>query len=265
MLEAPAPDPTMLAVTALAALLYGLGVRRLGARGRRWPAARTAAFAAGLLALTIATSSGLARVDTVRFSAHAVQHVLLGMVAPLLLALGAPVTLALQAAARPTRSALLRVVDHPAAGALTHPAVGWALFGGTLFALYLTPVFGLSLRNDLVHAAVHLHFLAAGCLFFWPLVGTDPVRRRLPHPARMLSLLLLVPVHAVLGLALLGLSAPLGDGTWSLADQRAGAAVLWGTGDLLGLVAGGVVLARWMAADDRAQAVRDRLADAGRR
>lgn len=264
MLSAPAPDPALLVVTAVAAVLYGVGVRRLGARGRAWPVARTAAFAAGLLALTLATSSGLARTDTERFSHHAVQHVLLGMVAPLLLALGAPVTLALQAAARSTRTVLLRVVDHPAAAALTHPAVGWGLFGGTLFALYLTPLFGLSLRNDLVHVGVHVHFLTAGCLFFWPLVGTDPVRRRLPHPARLLSVLLLVPVHAVLGLALLGLSEPLGDGPWSLADQRAGAAVLWGTGDLLGLVAGGVVLAQWMGADDRAQAVRDRLADARR-
>lgn len=259
---APAPDPALLLVTALAAALYALGVRRLGARGRRWPAGRTAAFAAGLVALTVATSSGLAREDTVSFSAHAAQHVLLGMVAPLLLALGAPVTLALQAGSRPTGAVVRGIVHSRPVGLVAHPVAGWALFGGTLFALYLTPLFGLTLRNDLVHAAVHLHFLAAGCVFFWPLVGADPVPRRLPHAARLLSVLLLVPVHAVLGLALIGLDDQLGGGPWSLADQRAGAALLWGTGDLLGVVAGAVVLAQWLRADERAQAREDRRLDA---
>jgi putative membrane protein len=261
MLLEAAPDPAMLAVTVVAAVLYRAGAGRVAANGNRWPAGRSAAFAGGLVALTVATSSGLARHDTELFSYHAAQHVLIGMVAPLLLALGAPVTLALQAAGRSTRAGLLRLLGAPLVGALTHPATGWAVFGGTLFALYLTPLFGLTLRNGLVHAAVHVHFLAAGCLFFWPLVGSDPVRRRLPHPARMLSVLLLVPVHAVLGLALLGMASPLAGGPWTVADQRAGAGLLWGAGDLLGLVAGGIVLAQWMGAEERAQTVRDRLAD----
>lgn len=263
-MSSPAPDLPLLAAVALAGLLYGLGVRRLAGRhpGRRWPAPRTAAFAAGLAAIAVATSSGLAREDTESFAAHALQHVLLGMVAPPLLALGAPVTLAVQAAGRTTQTSLLRMAHGRVATTLANPVVGWLLFGGTLFALYLTPVFGWSLRSGVVHAAVHLHFVAAGCVFFWPLVGADPVRRRPHHAARLLSVLLMVPVHAVLGLALLGLDAPLGGGPWSVADQRSGAALLWGTGDLFGLAAGALVLVQWMRADERAQVREDRRLDA---
>src|SRR5262249_61250707 len=74
------------------------GVRRLARRGRHWSPGRTTAFVAGAAVLLVATQSGVARYDTVLFSDHVLQHVLLGMLAPILLALGAPVTLALQAA-----------------------------------------------------------------------------------------------------------------------------------------------------------------------
>ena len=52
-----------------------------------------------------------------------------------------------------------------------------SLFGGTLFALYFSPLFELSLRNPWVHQAVHLHFLAVGL----PLrVGRGRHRRAAP-------------------------------------------------------------------------------------
>jgi putative copper resistance protein D len=254
-------DPVWAVVLAAAVALYVAGVRRLARRGRRWSPARTGAFAGAIAVLVIATQSGVARHDTDSFAAHMTQHLLLGMVAPVLLALSAPVTLALQALYRPAQRRLLRVVHSPVVGGLTHPVVGWALFGGTLFVLYLTPLFGLSLHNDFVHGAVHVHFLVVGCLFVWPLVGLDPVRRRLPHGARLLAVLLAVPVHAFLGLALLSAQEPLGDGPWSMADQRAGVAVLWGVGELLALAAAAVVFVQWAAADERAAARADRAAE----
>jgi putative copper resistance protein D len=145
--------------------------------------------------------------------------------------------------------------------AVSHPVVGWALFSATLVALYLTPIFGLSLRNDTVHAAVHLHFLLVGCLFVWPLVGLDPVRWRLPYGARLLAVLLVVPLHAFLGLALLGVDEPLGGGTWTMGDQRLGIGLLWGVGELLAIGAAAVVFFRWAAADEREAVRADRIAD----
>jgi putative copper resistance protein D len=155
---------------------------------------------------------------------------------------------------------------------LAHPVVAWALFGGTLFVLYFSPLFELSLRNPWVHQALHLHFLLAGCLFAWVAFGVDALPRRLPHPARLLFVLLAVPFHAFLGLAVLSADAhPLGadvygavvrtSGSDLVSDQRVGAGVLWGVGDLLGGIAGAVVLVQWIKADERRQAREDRLLD----
>ena len=261
-------DPGAALLVLVAGSLYAAGVRRLAQRGRRWPVARTAAFAGGLALVVMATQSGLAGYDTVLFSAHVVQHVLLAMAAPVLLALGAPVTLALQASSRPMQTALLRIVHGGPVAALTHPLVAWLVFGGSLFALYLTPLFAASLRNDLVHAAVHVHFLVAGCLFFWPLVGLDPVRWRLPHGARALLVFLTVPFHAVAGLTILTMGDLLAGGfyaeappAWAasaLTDQRTGAGILWAVGDLLGLVVVGIVLAQWWSHEERVAARADR-------
>jgi len=265
-------DPALALATVIAGGLYLAGVLRLARRGRRWPRPRIAAFAGGLATVAVATQSGLARYDTVLFSLHTAQHVLLGMAGPFLLALGAPITLALQASERSTRRTLLRCVHSRPVTVLTNPIVAWTIFGGTLFALYLSPLFEWSLRNDLVHGAVHLHFLLAGSLFFWPAVGLDPMRRRLSHPARLLYVLLAVPFHAFLGLAVLSSRRALGGAVYGavgrswgpdlLADQHAGAALLWAVGDLFGLVAGAVVVAQWVRHDERRQAREDRRLDA---
>jgi len=60
-------------------------------------AARTAAFLAGCGLLAVALLPPVASFAGTDFRGHMVQHILLGMYAPLALALGAPVTLLLRA------------------------------------------------------------------------------------------------------------------------------------------------------------------------
>lgn len=276
-LLAPSPDPAFLVVVALLGGGYAALVR---ARARRHPGrpapgrARGWAFGAGVAVLAGATQSGLARYDTALFSLHVVQHLLLGMVAPLLLALGGPVTVALQGLPRGGQVALLRLLGHPAARALTHPVVAWSLFSLSLFALYFTPLLDLSLRHGLVHTAVHLHFVASGFLFCWSVLGVDADRRRTPHALRLLAVALTVPLHALLGLALqAGADRPLAaevygavERAWGgspAADQRTGAAVLWGVGEVWGLVLVVLVALSWMGAEARRQAREDAVPTAG--
>ncbi len=264
--------PVVALVVALAAGLYVLGVRRLGAKGRRWPAGRSSAAGGALAVIVFATQTGVDRYSTTLFTAHMVQHVLLGMVAPLLLALAAPVTLALQASGRTTQTTLLGLLQRRPVAVLTHPVAGWILFGGTLVALYYTALFELSLRNEVVHSMVHVHLLAVGSIFVWPLVGADPVRGRLPHGARLLAVLLAVPFHAFVGIALLGAEELLAGGFYAeagrdwgpsvLEDQRSAAGILWASGDVFGLVLAAVVFVGWVAADERAARRADRLLDA---
>ena len=244
--------PAMAAGLLLAVSLawYLAAARRVP---RRWPAPRTAAFVAGAAVVAAA----LVVDGEESFAAHAGQHLLFGMVAPALFALAAPVTLALQAGRRPLRTRLLRLLHSRLAAVLAHPLTAWALFGGSMLALYLTPLYRLSLDHAWLHEALHVHFLAAGALFFWPVVGADPVPRRLAHGARLLMVFLTIPFHAVLGMALLG-ADPLAP-AHTVADHRAGTALLWAGGDLLGLVAVLIVAAQWMTHEERQAAREDRL------
>lgn len=266
-------DPTAAILTITIAVLYVAGVRRLARRDRRWSAWRSLSFGIGTATLLVATQSGLAAYDTVLFSAHVVQHVLLGVVAPFFLALGAPVTLALQACRRPTQVNLLRVMHSRPAQLVAHPIVAFALFSLSLFVLYFSGLYELSLTNDVVHAWTHIHFVVVGSLFFWVTIGLDPVAHRIPYGARLLIVVLTVPFHAFLGLALLSTAQPLAAEVYGaasnrppgidlLADQRAGATVMWLIGDLIGLIAGGIVAVQWYRSEQRQARRLDRELDA---
>jgi putative membrane protein len=267
------PD-LLVVVVAAAAGAYALGVRRLARRGRAWPRGRSISFAAGLAVVIVATQSGLAAYDRVLFSLHVVQHLLLGMVAALLLVLGAPVTLALQASGRAGQRRLLRVLHSRPAAVLTHPVTAWLLFGGTLAVLYFTALYELSLRNNWVHAAVHAHFLLVGFLFMAHVVAVDPIPGALGFGARLLFVLVALPFHAFLGVAILASDEVLAAGwyegvvrNWgasALSDQRTGAGLLWAAGEVFGLVAALVVLRRWMTHEARAAARHDRQLEAAR-
>jgi putative membrane protein len=266
-------DP-LFAVAVLSGVAYFTGVRRLGQRGRAWPIGRSFAFAFGLALIVVATESGIARFDRSYFSIHVVQHLCLGMIAPLFLVLGAPVTLALQSSRRRTQERWLRVLHSRAIGFITHPMVVWVLFGSTLVILYFTGLFELSLEHGWVHVLVHVHFVVVGCLFMAYVVGIDPVARPLGYGMRLLFVAVVLPFHAFLGVALLGSNRVLAAGWYEatsgrshaslLNDQRLGAGILWTFGELFGLAALSIVLYQWMRHEAREGIRLDRRLDAER-
>lgn len=238
---------------------YLAAARRAGAR-RPWPASRSAAFLSGMVLVAAATAPPLAGAAEGRFSAHVAQHVLLGMAAPLLVALGAPVALLLQSVPPRRRAPILGALR--GAGALLNPVTGWVVFVASLFVLYFSPLYRLALDHELAHHAVHLHFLAAGLVYFVPVLAVDPLPHPLSHGARALSLALAVPAHGFLGVALMTSSRPTlttGSGAAALADQRLGGGLMWLLGDVVILAALAVVAVQWMRADERAAVLEDRL------
>ena len=261
-------EPATALLLVVSAGLYAWGVRRLAARGRTWPARRSWFFVAGVVVLTIATQSGLATYDTTLFSVHVAQHLLLGMAGPMLLVLGAPVTLALQAANRPTQSVLVRTLHFPLIRLATHPLIAVLVFAATLFVLYLSPLYEASLRNDLVHTTVHLHFLGAGVVFFIVVLGTEPTSWRIPYGARLALVLVTIPLHAFLGIILLSAQTPIAadyyDGlqlSWTLdplLHQQIGGGLLWAVGDVFALAVVVTLMVGWMAEDNRSAARVDR-------
>ena len=259
-------NPLVIVGLLAAAIAYLQGRRRLAADGVAWPARRTAYFLSGIAAIAVALLSPIEAYDTVLFSVHVAQHMLLTMVAAPLLALGAPVTLALRVSRGRTRRRLTRVLHSPPLRVAGNPLVAWVLFTTSLYGLYFSPLFDLTLRQPLVHDLVHLHFLAAGLLFWWPVVGLDPSRWRLPHIARLGFVFVMVPFHAFLGVAIMNsgrVMAPTLESfqrTWGptpLADQQVGGAILWGAGDLIALAAVLGVLISWASYEEKVVNVRE--------
>src|SRR4051794_34371113 len=234
----------------LVAFAYVSGARRR--RGRRWPAARTVPFLAGLVTIAIALLPPPASRDDTSFPAHVGQHLLLGMAAPFLVVLGAPLTLALQTLGRPAKTRLLRLVHSRPVAAVSYPVTAWLLFGGSMAMLYLTPLYRLSVEHEWLHRSIPAHFMLVGLLFCWPIVGVDASlsRWRMPFGWRLLYVLAALPFHAFLGLALLSQRTPLAPAI-ALDDQRGGAGLMWMAGELLGVIAAITIAAQWMTAEER--------------
>ena len=254
--------------------LYLLGVRQLQAHGHGWPVGRTIAFlAGGLGVIAVATVSGLAAYDEELFGAHMIQHMLLTMVAPVFLALGAPVTLALRTLPPRGRAVLLSVLHSRVVRVLTFPVIPWILFVGSPFALYFSGWYPATLDSTALHELLHLHFLVVGCLFFWPLVGIDPIPGRAPYPFRMLMLFATMPFHAFLGVAIMSVKdngvglidpehyLPLRGLQGAVFQQQVGGGALWASGDLVGLLFLAVTLTQWMKASEREARREDRRLD----
>ena len=265
----PALLPLLLVL--LPAAFYVYGVSRLRGRGDAWPLGRSLSFlVGGLGTIAVATMSGLAAYDTSLFGAHMVQHMLLSMVATVFLALGAPVTLALRTLPRRPRRVLMSVLHSRVAQVASFPLVTWVLFVASPFALYFSGWYEATLTSPVLHELLHVHFLAVGSLFFWPLLGIDPVPGRSSHPLRMLLVAATLPFHAFLGVAIMsvepdgrGLLAaghylPLHGLEESVFQQQLGGGLLWSSGDLVGLLFLGVLLTQWMRASEREAKREDR-------
>ena len=260
--------------------LYLLGVFALRRRGDRWPIGRILAFVvAGMGGFFFATASGLSTYDTTLLSVHMVQHMILSMWVPVFLALGAPVTLALRTlpgtSGKGPRSWLLVALHSRVAKVLSFPPLAFGLYVLSPWALYFTKWYDGSLSSPFVHEMMHVHLVTVGALFFWPLLGVDPVPGRVGYPFRMLLIFLTLPFHAFLGITimdqktLIGFShysalreGPMADWLPSMAsDQHLAGGILWGSGDLIALTFFGVLFVQWVRSSMQEATREDRRLD----
>jgi putative copper resistance protein D len=270
-------DWLWLGVAVLAVALYLVGVRRMRARGDSWPVLRTIGWVLGWAIFVWATCGAPGVYGRVLFSVHMLLHMTVSMAAPILMVLAAPVTLALRTlTARGDntlgpRELLLGLIHSRYLAVLGNPVVAAAIFFGSLMVFYFSPLFELALRTHTGHVLMTVHFLLAGYLFAWVLVGIDPGPRRWPHLLRLVVLFATISFHAFFGVALTtgttllaptfyeGLQLP-----WTvdlLADQRNGGAVAWGVGELPTLFLALLVTLAWVRSDAAQTTRQDRQAD----
>ena len=262
------PDAFTLALLIISLLLYLKGVRILHSRGDRWPLGRTISFVIGILIVNYAVNGAIGVYSHFGFSYHMIEHMILGMIAPIALVLGAPITLALRTlpAGRDSeeegpRNILIRFLHSRYAKFMTNPVVALLIFDGSLFALYFTGLFGTLMGSHLGHLFMNLHFLLAGALFFHVIVGVDPNPNRPPNVVRMVILFAAMSIHAFFSIALMSATTLMDGGYYTsignplnldlLENQYAGGAIGWAMGEIPILIALTAAFIQWMREDKK--------------
>jgi cytochrome c oxidase assembly factor CtaG len=168
-------DPAVLAPIALLVVIY---VRRfLAVRRDDGPRGATplhaVAFAGAVLALVAALVSPIDGLgEDYLFSAHMLQHVLLGDIAPLLLLLSLS-----RVMLRPLTRRLMGI--ERALGPLASPFTAIFVWLGTMYLWHIPALYDAALEHPLIHVLEHFSFFGAGLALWWPLVQPIPMRRTL--------------------------------------------------------------------------------------
>lgn len=278
ILLAYVPDATILGFLLLITALYILGVVVLKRRGDVWPIGRTIAFAISVSLVDFATSGGIGVYAHFAFSYHMLAHMILGMIAPIGFVLSAPITLALRTLPqgrtpeeRGLRGTLITIIHSRYSIVISNPVVALALFDGSLFVLYMTPLFGTLMKSHAGHVLMDIHFLLAGYLFFYVIVGIDPNPRKIPHIVRIIVLFAAMSIHAFFSVALLSTTTLVDGGYFNLlhrpwntnllSDQHLGGSIGWMLGEIPILLALIATFIQWMRDDSREARRIDRAAD----
>ncbi|MGV2920629.1 cytochrome c oxidase assembly protein [Streptomyces alfalfae] len=246
------PVLVSLVLTAVAAGYVVLAARARRANPRAgWSPWRTGLFLTGTALLAVALLPPLATAAHGDFRGHMLQHLLVGMYAPLALMLAAPVTLLLRTLPVARARGLTRVLRSRPARLIAHPVTALLLSVGTLPVLYFTPLYNASTGDEALHWLLHLHFLLSGCLFAWVIAGPDPAPTRPGVPARLVVLGVAITAHALLSQAmyagfLIDIHAP-------VAQVRAGAEAMYYGGDIAELLLAAALVTTWRPARSTAR------------
>jgi putative membrane protein len=257
-------DPAVLAAVAAYAGVYAWRFRaaRREAGGRGTGLLQAFAAVGAVTALLLALVSPLDPLGgRYLFSAHMLQHVLLGDIAPVLALLALS-----RVILRPATRRLVRV--ERALGPLAHPASALVLWFLLLYVWHLPALYQAALRDPIVHVLEHACFFVAGVAVWWPLVQPLPMRHGLKGGWTFAYIAV-----AKLGLGALGLyftwsstlaypfyaSAPRLFGLTPIADQNVGGAIMMVEQSIVLAIALAVLFVRMLAQSEEEDQRRERL------
>jgi cytochrome c oxidase assembly factor CtaG len=224
----------ILIFTSLVYLRGWLRIRRHGhGNVQNW---RAGSFLVGLLFIWIATASTLAALDHEMLTAHMIQHLLLMTLAPPLILFGTP----------------QKLLTH----GVLNPVLCWFAAAGALVVWHIPSVFMLGMRSEMWHGIEQASFLAAGLLFWWPVVEPSRNGTKWPEPLILLYLFLAtLPCDILSGFLVfcdrvvypVFFLSPHLFGMSALEDQQCAGALMWTCVTIVYLVAGTVFTARLLS------------------
>jgi putative membrane protein len=228
---------TLVAVAAVVYLRGWLSLRN--AFPNLIPGWRLAAFMGGLVSLWTAVASPLAALDHQSLTIHMLKHLLLMTIAAPLVLAGAPafplacglpklfITSAAPIGGRPARW-LERC--------LMHPVLCWLAGMAAVIGWHLPVAFQWGMHSHWVHDLEDLSFLAAGFLFWCPIVQSSPCATQSPRWSMALYLFLATLPCDILSAFLVFcnrlvypyyLATPQLFSMASLQDQECAGALMW--------------------------------------
>ncbi len=258
------PLPTLLLLVA--AYLYLNGLNNWERPSHPIGVWQKISFFTGLFLIFISLQSPLDNLGEHMLSFHQLQHFLLRMLAPLLVLLGAPLTPVLRGLPPWVLQGIVRpTVRHPLARAaydkLTNPVITVSLFMGVLYLWQFPGGFNLALRNEFVHALMHITMMSTGFIFYWAVIDPKPHRSRVHYGVRVLYLGLIVLPNTLLGAVITfskgiiytgyeDVHQPFGISL--LTDQQLGGLLLWVPGDMMSILVAGIVMIMWYEREEAA-------------
>ncbi|MBB5328544.1 cytochrome c oxidase assembly protein [Tunturiibacter gelidoferens] len=235
----------------LTAILYTRGwfaIRKT--RPALFPTWRLVTFNLGIATIWVSIASPMDGFADALLSAHMVEHLLLMSFVPPLLLLGYPQVpllrgiphvITVRLLAPFLRMKWLRTLGH----FLTKPVVAWLAMNLTFLVWHIPTAYDFALEHEHWHEFEHICFLATSILFWWPLIRPWPTTSRYPGWIMLPYLVLADIVNTALSAFLAFCDRPVY--TYYLerpnpfhidpiADQRAGAVIMWVLGSLIFLV-----------------------------
>lgn len=238
-------DPILIGVLALAALAYGLSLRRHPAAARGW---RPAAFAGGWLILSLALISPLCPLSVSLFSARVGQHMILTLIAAPLIVLGRP----LAVLRRPPIARRWKPGQAAAGAALAFTLAVW---------FWHSPApYDATFASDIAYWTMHLTVIGAA-LLVWGVLLDGRRDRAVPSlAAGAFSTLQMTFLGALITLSPHALYAPhavtpLAWGLTQQSDQQLGGLIMWVPGCTIFLAVTLWALARLLADPPRPAAL----------
>ncbi|MGA0083089.1 MAG: cytochrome c oxidase assembly protein [Candidatus Nanopelagicales bacterium] len=272
-------EPFTLFIGLIALISYLAGYIKLIKRGDKWPLSRVIFWSSGILLGIYVTNTMLGRYAILLFSAHMTVHMILAMVVPILLPLSAPLTLALRVL-KPTydpevrnlREWIVAVINSKYLKVASHPIIAFFIFAAGTWALYFSPLLTVLMRSHLGHLFMDAHFVLAGYLFFWLIIGKDPAPRNIPDVLKLGIVFGAAVFHGIFGFITYSSQTILGGGWFNeikpswlespITDQQLGGGIAWGFGEIPTIIVLLILVYQWASRDEKqAKRVTDKEID----
>jgi putative membrane protein len=256
-----APSATILVALVLMSFLYVRSwLRMQRASPNAIPGWRLASFLFGMSLVWGALGSPLIAYDHDLLTVHMIQHLLLMTFAPALIMLGEPLHVFWHGLPRFGKIVLGPVFRRPlvqrCAHKLSGPALCLSVSAMTLVGWHVPALFTLGMHSEVWHSFEQASFLAAGLLFWWPVVQPWPSVSIGPQWSTLLYLFLAtLPCDILSGFLLFSdrvaypvyFSMPRHFGFSVLEDQQCAAALMWTCVTLVYLVPAAILSTRLLS------------------